>query len=133
MQMPRTLTVLHGLAACALIAAVTSCGGDSTGTGNRAVASVIVRAARGNVVVGKTVQLTALALDANGFPVTGATFQWSSSNTSTATVSSTGVVTGVALGSATITALTGTIAGSTDITVGPVQTTEIIQGQINRG
>lgn len=131
--MPRTLTILYGLTTCVLIAAATSCGGDSTGTGNRVVASVVVSGARSNVAVGKTLQLTAVALDPNGFPVTGATFQWSSSNTSTATVSSTGLVTGVALGSATITALTGTIAGSTDISVGPVQTTEIIQGLINRG
>jgi len=132
-QMPKTLTLLYRLSTCALLAAVTSCGSDSTGTGNRVVASVIVSGTRSNVAVGKTLQLTAVGLDANGFPVTGAIFQWSSSNPSIASVSNTGVVTGVALGSATITALTGTIAGSLDITVGPVMTTEITQDPINRG
>ena len=133
MRIRETRILLRRLAACALIAAATSCGRDSTGISGRVVASVIVSTPRSNVAVGSTLQLSALALDANGLPVTLVDFQWSSSNTAIATVSSTGVVIGIALGSATITALTGTIAGSKDITVGPVMTTEIIQQPIIRG
>jgi len=83
--------------------------------------------------VGQTLQLDALALDGNGFPVGGASYQWSSSNNAIATVSGTGLVTGVALGPVTITALTGTIAGSINITVGPVMTVDISREPTPRG
>ncbi len=85
----------------------------------------MVSAPQSNVAVGKTMQLSAVALDANGLPVGGAIYQWSSSNISIASVSNTGVVTGISLGSAKITALTGTIAGSIDIAVGPVMRTQV--------
>jgi uncharacterized protein YjdB len=83
--------------------------------------------------VGQTLQLDAIALDGNGFPVGGASYQWSSSNNAIATVSGTGLVTGVALGPVTITALTGTIAGSINITVGPVMTVDISREPTPRG
>jgi uncharacterized protein YjdB len=133
MRIHETRTLLRGLATCVLITAATACGSASTTTSTREIVSVVVSASRSNVSVGNTLQLSAVALDANGLPVTLVTYYWSSSNTAIATVSSTGVVTGVALGSATISAFTGTIGGSKDITVGPVQTTEIIQRPIIRG
>lgn len=88
--------------------------------------SVTVSAPRSNVAVGSSLQLTAVALDGNGLPVVGATYSWSSSNTAVATVSSAGLVTGVALGSATITAMSGTIAGTKTITVGPMMTSDLL-------
>jgi plastocyanin len=50
--------------------------------------------------LGETVQLVATAKDANGFTVAGATFAWTSDAPQVATVSSAGLVTAVANGSA---------------------------------
>ncbi|OLE68781.1 MAG: hypothetical protein AUG74_09330, partial [Bacteroidetes bacterium 13_1_20CM_4_60_6] len=68
------------------------------------VATVTVTPATPSVVVGRTVTLTATLKDANGNTLTGRTVTWSSGNTSVATVNASGVVTGVAAGSTTITA-----------------------------
>lgn len=66
--------------------------------------SVAVTAPSTAVNVGATVQLTATPKDQNGSPI-AATVTWSSGATSVATVSSSGLVTGVAAGTANITAL----------------------------
>src|SRR6266851_3692580 len=71
---------------------------------NVPVASVTVSPATASVTVGQTVQLTATPRDANGNPLTGRTIAWSTDNAPVALVSTGGVVTAVALGSATITA-----------------------------
>src|SRR5213078_2020090 len=68
------------------------------------VASVVVSPATASRQVGQTVQLTATPQDASGNPLAGRVVTWSSSNTSVATVSGSGLVTGVAAGPATITA-----------------------------
>src|SRR5207249_2198048 len=67
------------------------------------VASVSVIPATATVQVGDTLQLTTLVEDASGNILTGRTITWSSSSPSVATVSLSGLVTGVAAGSATIT------------------------------
>ncbi|HSM05368.1 MAG TPA: Ig-like domain-containing protein [Longimicrobiales bacterium] len=82
-----------------------------------AVASVTVTPSAANVVIGATQALTATARDASGNVLTGRTVTWSSLNTSVATVSTSGVVTGVALGTATIQALVDGVAGTSAITV----------------
>ena len=78
--------------------------------------SVSVTPATGEIFVGETLQLTATVLpdNANNKSVT-----WSSDNNSVATVSATGLVTGVAAGSVTITATTVDAGktGSATITV----------------
>ena len=56
------------------------------------------------VTVGATVALTGTARDAANTPIAGVTFTWSTSNPAIASVSTTGIVTGVAAGTATITA-----------------------------
>src|SRR5216117_2375158 len=70
---------------------------------NVPVASVTVSPATASVQVGQAVQLTATPKDANGNPLAGRTVTWTSSNTAVATVSGSGLVTGVTAGSATIT------------------------------
>ncbi len=74
-----------------------------------------------------------MAFDQAGAQLVGVTFQWSSSDKTIATVSSTGVVTGVAVGSARITAMTGTVSGFADVTVGPTMTTELTEKPVVRG
>src|SRR5207248_2968252 len=81
------------------------------------VASVTVTPASGSLYVGQTVQLTATPKDSAGNPLTGRVVTWSSDNTTIATVSTSGLVTGKGAGSATITAASGGKSGSSAITV----------------
>lgn len=76
-----------------------------------AVASIDVTPTTSSLRLGETAQLSARTVDASGAPLAGRVVTWSSSNSSVATVSSTGVVTGAGLGNATITA---TSEGKTD-------------------
>ncbi|HLL48240.1 MAG TPA: Ig-like domain-containing protein, partial [Longimicrobiaceae bacterium] len=68
------------------------------------VASVAVSQASGTVGRGESLRLTATPRDAAGNPLAGRSVQWSSSSPATAAVSDAGVVTGLAYGTATITA-----------------------------
>src|SRR5204863_7628143 len=80
-------------------------------------ASVTVSPASPSLRVGTTVALTATTLDSAGNTLTGRTLTWSSSNGAVATVSGSGVVTGAAVGTATITATSEGKGGSATITV----------------
>ena len=82
------------------------------------VVTVTVSPAAASVAIGATQQLTANTLDGNGKPLTGRQVVWSSSNASRATVSSTGLVTGVASGPLAITATSEGKAGIAQISVG---------------
>ncbi|HEX5439111.1 MAG TPA: Ig-like domain-containing protein [Gemmatimonadaceae bacterium] len=79
-----------------------------TDTGNtNAVATVLVSPSKATMTTGSSLQFTATALDADGKPVDGVSFTWSSTNHSVATVSSNGRVTAVAAGTVGIVAETG--------------------------
>lgn len=96
------------------------------------LSSVKVSPSSPKILVGKTVELTAVAKDQNGKKFVGATTTFKSSDTSIATVdSNTGVVTGVALGTVTVTAtsksgseeVTGTaVVKVVDTTIKPINT-----------
>jgi parallel beta-helix repeat protein len=81
------------------------------------VASVAVSPSSLQLEVGGTATLGAKALDANGGSLTGRSISWSSSNTGVAKVSSGGVVTAVAAGSANISATIDGKQGSAAVTV----------------
>src|SRR5205823_762908 len=81
------------------------------------VTSVTVSPATASVQAGQTLQLTATPKDANGSALSGRTVTWTTSNVGVATVSSTGLVSGVAAGSATITAVSEGQSGSATIAV----------------
>ncbi len=68
-----------------------------------AVDSVWVSPSPASVVIGRTRQLSASAVDSAGRP-TGTTFTWAAADASVATVSASGLVTGVGLGQTTVTA-----------------------------
>jgi DNA/RNA endonuclease G (NUC1)/uncharacterized protein YjdB len=96
----------------------TSVAGSGSGS-QTTVASVAVTPSNPTIFVGGTQTLTASASDADGQPIAGVAFTWASNNTSVATVDATGKVTGVALGTATITATSpNNVSGSTTVTVG---------------
>jgi uncharacterized protein YjdB len=71
------------------------------------IASLDVRPARSTIRVSQSERLSAFARDASGKSLGARTPEWISSNPAVAAVSSAGIVTGVAAGSARITALTG--------------------------
>jgi uncharacterized protein YjdB len=81
------------------------------------VASVTVALASSTLNPGQTTQATARTLDANGNVLTGRAIAWSTNNTAVATVSSAGVVTAVASGSALIVATSEGKSGNSPLTV----------------
>lgn len=85
------------------------------------VATVSVKAQSPSVAAGGTDQLTATPLSAQADTLPNRTVTWASSKTTLATVSGTGLVTGVAAGTDTITATSEGVSGSTVITVQPAQ------------
>jgi uncharacterized protein YjdB len=90
------------------------------------VTTVTVAPPSASIVAGTTTTLQATVKDQNGNGMTGQTVTWSTSNAVAATVNSTGVVSGVAAGSATITATSSGKSGTSAITVtavAPVVTT----------
>ena len=102
----------------AFAAAVVGCGGgggDSPPAPPK-VTTVTVTAGAAQVEVGATVQFTAAAKDAKGAAM-GASFTWSSAATTVASVDGAGVVTGVAPGTANITATADGVSGTASITV----------------
>jgi uncharacterized protein YjdB len=83
------------------------------------VASVAVTPGTASITVGHTTQLSATTLDSGGATLTGRSMTWASSDPSVATVSATGLVTGVGAGTATVTATSEGQVGTSTITVAP--------------
>ncbi len=81
------------------------------------VASVSVSPASASLLPTQTAQLTATLLDSTGTVLTGRTVTWSSSSTGVATVNGSGLVTAVAVGSATVTAASEGRSASSSVTV----------------
>ncbi len=81
------------------------------------VASVAIAPATATITIGGTVTLQGIAYDASGNTLSGRTVVWASSAPQVATVNSSGQVTGVAAGTATVTGTVEGKAGSSAITV----------------
>jgi trimeric autotransporter adhesin len=113
---PNTMTIRTRLALVSLCTVgFAACSGDSSGP--PAVASVAVSSPGTDIIVGQTASLTATPKDAKGNTLTNRTVAWTSSSQTIATVSSTGVVTGVGPGNATITATVEGKTGTAGVTV----------------
>jgi uncharacterized protein YjdB len=97
---------------------IAACGGSSSEP-PPSVATVEVTPASASREVGETVQLSAAAKDAEGNILSGQPIAWSSSASNVASVSSSGLVTANALGTAVITAASGSRSGISTITVIP--------------
>jgi uncharacterized protein YjdB len=95
---------------------LTACSWDLMGPSSCA-SSVTVSPSSATVNVGQAVQLYATVRDTAGNVLNGYTVSWGSNNPPVATVSETGMVSGVAVGQATITAASDGQSGSVQITV----------------
>ncbi len=87
------------------------------------VATVTVSPGSASLSVGGSQQLGATAKDANGNTLTGRSISWSSNASGVASVNGSGLVTGVAAGTATITATSEGKSGTAAITVTAISTT----------
>lgn len=96
------------------------------------VSSVVVAPAQATVTAGETIQLTATTYDADGNVLTGRAITWSSSNSTGASVSAAGVVTGVQPSTYTITATSEGVSGNASVVVSPAGFT-VTLGSITRG
>ena len=103
--------VLLGLAACSKSSE------KRNPVGPAPVASVAVSPASATIAMAGSVSLTATPEDAGGTPLSGRVVTWSSDNILAATVNGSGLVSGVAIGSATITATCEGKTGTSVITV----------------
>ena len=112
------LVTAAGSGATTITAAAGQASGEAVVTVMQSAGSVVVTPTAGTVAPGDTLRLVAEAFDENGHGVEGAQFTWSSSDVSAARVDGSGLVTGVAEGTATITAMVGDARGTAEITVG---------------
>jgi len=117
------------IAVCTLGFLSNSCAGDnpsSTGPEIKNVAEVRIAPVDLPLKVHETAALTADVRDQSGNPLTGRAISWSSSNTGIATVSSSGGVTAIAVGAATITATSEGKSGSANVTVSPAPVATVV-------
>jgi len=91
------------------------------------VASVTVSPGADTIAVGGSAPLTATVADSGGTALADRVVTWSSADTAIATVDSTGSVTGVAVGTTTITAESGGVSGDATVVVesAPVASVDI--------
>jgi trimeric autotransporter adhesin len=120
------LRLIGAFAALATLALAMSCRGFFV---NPTLNSITVGPSSVNVPVGKTQQMAATGSynDGSTQNITGKSgIVWQSSDESLATISGTGLVTGVAAGSPTITAQLGTISGQATVNVTLSNITSIV-------
>ena len=90
----------------------------------QSVTTVAITPKSAVLLVGDTLRLSAMVLDALGGVVVGAAVTWSSSDFSVATVDDSGLVRAAAQGTATVTAASGNASAAAAITVGTAGTGE---------
>ncbi len=111
-----------------LLLAVTSCGGDGASSAPpepvapEPVALVTITPSTLSLVVGQTQQLTVELRSAAGALLSGRAVAWATSDAGVATVSTSGLVSTLKVGSATIEATSEGKAGSATVTVVPIPT-----------
>jgi uncharacterized protein YjdB len=82
-----------------------------------AIATVTVTPGSAALTVGGTTQFSALARDAAGAALSGKMFNWTSSNTTVALVSASGIVTAQGIGTVVVTATSEGISGTATVSV----------------
>src|ERR1700691_273236 len=123
------MTMRRLLAGGVLLAAslVIGCHSSDNTTGPAGpLKKIVVTPDSGSVAVGATMTFTATGQDALGHTVSGLTFFWSSNVDTLATVTQSGVVTGVAVGTLQVAASSQGVSGIATVTVTPKPVGSII-------
>jgi fibronectin type 3 domain-containing protein len=107
---------LPGPSIIALVAGLLA-GCNDTDVTTVGAAQVSISPPNTSVKVGETTRLAAAVLSSDGVPLSGRPIQWTSLNESIARVDNTGLVTGVAIGVATIRASAEGTSGTSQVTV----------------
>jgi hypothetical protein len=104
----------------------------ATATSPTPILTTITVTPSASLVVGKTQQLIATPLSQSGSSI-AATLSWASSNTSVATVSSSGLVTAVAAGTANVTASSGSVKSNASVitVTSPIAAPKVPTGQLS--
>jgi hypothetical protein len=109
------------LSPAVVVVVVASCGGGGDGGGTTnppgTVARVDITAPSASIEVSQNMQVTVRYFDASSSQLTGRTVTYSTSNSNIATVSTSGLVTGVGPGAVTITATVDGVQGNLPINV----------------
>ena len=114
------MRMISGRSIVALVVLLlSSCDEGGTSGPSATVATVGVIPGVFSLVVGESLQLTTLSRDKVGSSLTGRSVAWATSQPTVATVSGTGTVSGVGVGSATITATVEGTVGTAVVTVSP--------------
>jgi len=116
--MKRWIAVVTALLLLGLGSCVTKKDGGCGATDPCPVGSVQVSPGSATIIAGSTTSFSAVVKDTRGETMSGSV-SWSTGSPAVATVSSSGVVTGVAVGTATISATSGGKSGSATVTVTP--------------
>jgi uncharacterized protein YjdB len=124
---------LVGDAAVTATAAVGVSGSTTVTVVPGSASALVVDPATGSIAPGQTLQLQPRFVDAAGNTTTGGAVEWTSFNTNVATVSSSGLVEGVARGVASIQASDGALQGVASITVQdpPIAVGDSVEGRIS--
>jgi trimeric autotransporter adhesin len=116
-QVRRTLA---SLVAISVLLGIAGCGSGGSSPTPRTLASLAITPANLSVVVGNTRQLTATGTYSDGTSSNlTSSVAWASSDSTVVTVSASGLATTVALGTAMISAASGSINTHTNLTVSP--------------
>jgi hypothetical protein len=99
------------------MAAAAACSGGEKTVAVSPVKTVAVTVTNPSIAVGGQTQASALLLDANGAAITDRLPMWTSQSPTIASVSSSGLITGITAGTATIRASSGVAAGDVLVTV----------------
>jgi trimeric autotransporter adhesin len=113
-------SILTGIASSFLVVALGCGGGSNSGTNAPTLTSLQVTAPSSNVIVGQTLQMTAMGTysDHSTKDLTQSV-NWSSSNTTAATASNSGLLSAQSSGSVTVTVSSGLVTGSLSVTIAP--------------
>lgn len=121
------MTAMRFLWCGVLVTGVVACR-SGTPTEPLAPAKLIVIGPVDSIEIGTSVALRLTAMDASGNPVPAPVVTWTSSDTAVATVSTSGSVTAVGVGSVTISAWFGALTGNALIHVRDAVSVEILSG-----